>query len=80
MIDGTSYAYRAFHAIPNLKNEAGEPTGAVYGVLNMLRKLERELTFDYAAFICDAPGKNFRHEKYPLYKANRKPGKKRWRS
>lgn len=72
LIDGTSYAYRAFHAIPNLKNEAGEPTGAVYGVLNMLRKLERELTFDYAAFICDAPGKNFRHEKYPLYKANRK--------
>lgn len=72
LLDGTSYAYRAFHAIPDLKNEAGEPTGAVYGVLNMLRKLERELTFDYAAFVCDAPGKNFRHEKYPLYKANRK--------
>ncbi|MCV2503804.1 MAG: DNA polymerase I, partial [Neisseriaceae bacterium] len=73
LIDGSSYIYRAFHAIRALSNAAGEPTNALFGVLNMLKKIESEYSFDYCCFICDAKGKNFRHEMYADYKATRKP-------
>ncbi len=70
LIDGSSYLYRAFHALPPLTNAAGEPTGALFGVVNMLRATLKENP-EYLAFVVDAPGKTFRHELYPLYKANR---------
>ena len=73
--DGSSYLYRAFH-VPNLQrltNTAGEPTGAVYGVLNMLLKLINEEEPARMAVVFDASGKNFRHEMYADYKANRPP-------
>lgn len=72
LIDGSSYLYRAFHALPPLTNSAGEPTGALFGVLNMLRATLKEKP-DYAAFVSDAPGPTFRHELYADYKANRPP-------
>ncbi|MBX9630618.1 MAG: DNA polymerase I [Burkholderiales bacterium] len=71
MVDGSSYLYRAFHAMPDLRNRAGEPTGAVYGVANMLRRLRREVPADYIACVFDAKGKTFRDDWYPEYKANR---------
>ena len=70
LIDGSSYLYRAFHALPPLTNAAGEPTGALFGVVNMLRATLKENP-EYLAFVVDAPGKTFRDELYPLYKANR---------
>ncbi|HWI24123.1 MAG TPA: DNA polymerase I, partial [Lysobacter sp.] len=70
LIDGSSYLYRAFHALPPLSNAAGEPTGALFGVVNMLRATLAEQP-DCAAFVVDAPGKTFRDELYPDYKANR---------
>ncbi|GAB3346506.1 DNA polymerase I [Lysobacter tyrosinilyticus] len=70
LIDGSSYLYRAFHALPPLTNEAGEPTGALFGVVNMLRAHLKEQP-DYIAFVVDAPGPTFRDELYPEYKANR---------
>ncbi|MEW9899586.1 DNA polymerase I [Chitinivorax sp. PXF-14] len=73
LIDGSSYLYRAFHAIQNLKNSAGEPTNALYGVINMLRKLQKEVQADYSACVFDAKGKTFRDDWYPDYKANRPP-------
>ncbi|WP_137939165.1 DNA polymerase I [Chitinivorax sp. B] len=73
LIDGSSYLYRAFHAIQNLRNSAGEPTNALYGVVNMLRKLQREVQADYSACVFDAKGKTFRDDWYPEYKANRPP-------
>lgn len=72
LIDGSSYLYRAFHALPPLSNAAGEPTGALFGVVNMLRAHLKERP-DYIAFVMDAPGKTFRDELYPDYKANRPP-------
>ena len=72
LIDGSSYLYRAFHALPPLSNAAGEPTGALFGVVNMLRAHLKERP-DYAAFVVDAPGKTFRDDLYPEYKANRPP-------
>jgi DNA polymerase-1 len=72
LIDGSSYLYRAFHALPPLSNAAGEPTGALFGVVNMLRATLKERP-DCAAFVVDAPGKTFRDELYPEYKANRPP-------
>jgi DNA polymerase-1 len=72
LIDGSSYLYRAFHALPPLSNAAGEPTGALFGVVNMLRAHLKEKP-DFAAFVIDAPGKTFRDELYPLYKAHRPP-------
>ncbi|HEU4992899.1 MAG TPA: DNA polymerase I [Luteimonas sp.] len=72
LIDGSSYLYRAFHALPPLSNAAGEPTGALFGVVNMLRATLKERP-DCAAFVVDAPGKTFRDELYPDYKANRPP-------
>ncbi|MGH8125264.1 MAG: DNA polymerase I, partial [Rhodanobacteraceae bacterium] len=72
LVDGSSYLYRAYHALPPLGNAAGEPTGALFGVVNMLRATLKEKP-DYAAFVIDAPGPTFRDEIYPEYKANRAP-------
>lgn len=72
LIDGSSYLYRAFHALPPLTNAQGEPTGALFGVVNMLRATLKEQPA-YAAFVVDAPGKTFRDELYDQYKANRPP-------
>ncbi|QCW28244.1 DNA polymerase I [Lysobacter enzymogenes] len=72
LIDGSSYLYRAFHALPPLSNDAGEPTGALFGVVNMLRATLNERP-DYVAFVVDAPGKTFRDDLDPNYKANRPP-------
>ena len=71
LVDGSSYLYRAFHALPDLRNQAGEPTGALYGVLNMLRRLESDYKADYKAVVFDAKGKTFRDDWYPEYKAHR---------
>jgi DNA polymerase-1 len=71
LVDASSYLYRAFHALPDLRNQAGEPTGAVYGVLNMLRRLRKDVAADYSACIFDATGKTFRDDLYEQYKANR---------
>src|SRR5690606_18626738 len=72
LIDGSSYLYRAFHALPPLANAEGEPTGALFGVVNMLRATLKEQP-DFVAFVVDAPGKTFRDALYPEYKANRPP-------
>ena len=73
LVDGSSYLYRAFHALPPLSNRAGEPTGAIYGMVNMLRKLLEEYHPEYIAVVFDAPGKTFRDELFAAYKANRPP-------
>jgi DNA polymerase-1 len=73
LVDGSSYLYRAYHALPDLRNPAGEPTGALYGVLNMLRRLESDHKADYKAVVFDAKGKTFRDDWYPEYKAHRPP-------
>lgn len=73
LVDGSSYLYRAFHAMPGLSNSSGEPTGAVYGVTNMLRKLLTDYNPQYIAVVFDAKGKTFRNDLYPEYKANRPP-------
>jgi len=73
LVDGSSYLYRAFHALPPLTNSQGQPTGAVYGVLNMLRKLIDTYRPESMAVIFDARGKTFRDELYADYKANRPP-------
>ncbi|HKL50820.1 MAG TPA: DNA polymerase, partial [Wenzhouxiangellaceae bacterium] len=73
LIDGSSYLYRAFHALPSLTSGEGAPTGAVFGVANMVRRLIEQHRPDYLAVIFDAPGKNFRHESFAEYKANRPP-------
>jgi len=69
LVDGSSYLYRAFHAMPDLRTRAGEPTGAIYGVLNMLRRLHKDVHADYSAVVFDAKGKTFREDVYPEYKA-----------
>ncbi len=71
LVDGSSYLYRAFHAMPDLRNRANEPTGAIQGVLNMLRRLHKDYPSDYSACVFDAKGKTFRDDIYPEYKANR---------
>ncbi len=73
LIDGSSYLYRAFHALPPLSNAQGEPTGAMHGVLSMILKLVREHEPERIAVVFDAPGKTFRDELFPEYKANRPP-------
>ncbi|WP_171963381.1 DNA polymerase I [Bordetella trematum] len=73
LVDGSSYLYRAFHAMPDLRNAQGEPTGALYGVINMLRKLVQDHQAEYAACIFDARGKTFRDDLYPEYKSHRPP-------
>jgi len=71
LVDGSSYLYRAFHALPDLRNAKNEPTGAIYGVLNMLQRLRKDIPADYIACVFDAKGKTFRDELYPEYKAHR---------
>ncbi|OYY58109.1 MAG: DNA polymerase I, partial [Hydrogenophilales bacterium 28-61-11] len=71
LVDGSSYLYRAFHALPDLRNAAGEPTNAIKGVLSMLRRLQKDYAADYIACVFDAKGKTFRDELYPAYKEHR---------
>src|SRR6185369_10566591 len=73
LVDGSSYLYRAFHALPDLRTRSGEPTGALRGVVSMLRRLVLDGKPDYFAVVFDAPGKTFRDAWYPEYKANRPP-------
>src|SRR5438270_11991777 len=73
LVDGSSYLYRAFHAMPDLRAVPGDPaspaTGAIRGMINMMQKLRRDIRADYAACVFDAPGKTFRDSVYPAYKA-----------
>ncbi|MGH8808007.1 MAG: DNA polymerase I [Noviherbaspirillum sp.] len=71
LVDGSSYLYRAFHAMPDLRNAEGAPTGAIYGMINMLRKLRNDYPAAYIACVFDAKGKTFRDDMYPEYKAHR---------
>ncbi|MDE1182110.1 DNA polymerase I [Paraburkholderia sp.] len=71
LVDGSSYLYRAYHAMPDLRGPDGQPTGALYGIINMLRRMRKEVTAEYSACIFDAKGKTFRDDWYPDYKANR---------
>ena len=73
LVDGSSYLFRAYHALPPLTTADGTPTGAVHGVLNMLNKLLREQNTEHFAVVFDAPGKTFRDDLYSEYKANRPP-------
>lgn len=73
LVDGSSYLYRAFHALPDLRNSKGEPTGAIRGVLSMLRRLESDYKAEFRACIFDAKGKTFRDDLYPDYKSHRPP-------
>ncbi|MDM0024450.1 DNA polymerase I [Variovorax saccharolyticus] len=77
LVDGSSYLYRAFHAMPDLRAVPGDnsspPTGAIRGMINMMQALRREVRADYAACVFDAPGKTFRDDWYPDYKATRSP-------
>ena len=73
LVDGSSYLYRAFHALPDLRNRNNEPTGAIRGVISMLRRLHNDYPVDYSACVFDAKGKTFRDDLYPEYKAHRPP-------
>ncbi len=73
LVDGSYYLFRAYHAMPGLTNADKEPTGAIFGVVNMLRKLLKAERPDYFAVVFDAKGKSFRNDIYPEYKANRPP-------
>ena len=77
LVDGSSYLYRAYHAMPDLRAVPGDPnspaTGAIRGMINMLQKLRRDVRADYVACVFDAPGKTFRDDLYPDYKATRSP-------
>ena len=73
LVDGSYYLFRAYHAMPGLTNAQKEPTGAIFGVINMLRKLLKEEQPDYFAVVFDVKGKSFRNDLYPEYKANRPP-------
>ena len=73
LVDGSSFLFRAYHAIPPLTSPNGEPTNAIYGVTNMLRKLIADYHSDYITVVFDAPGKTFRNELYDQYKAHRPP-------
>lgn len=73
LVDGSSFLFRAFHAVPPLTNAQGEPTNAIYGVSNMLRKLINDYNTPYVTVVFDAPGKTFRHDLYDQYKAHRPP-------
>ncbi|MBD3671050.1 MAG: DNA polymerase I, partial [Gammaproteobacteria bacterium] len=73
LVDGSSYIFRAFHAMPALTNSKGDPTGAVYGVTNMLKKLLADYESEHIAVVFDAKGKTFRNDMYADYKANRPP-------
>jgi DNA polymerase-1 len=73
LIDGSHYMFRAFHAMPSLSNQHGEPTGAAYGVVNMMRRILDDYDPTHIAFVFDAKGKTFRDDMYAEYKANRPP-------
>ncbi len=77
LVDGSSYLYRAFHAMPDLRAVPGDPTspatGAIRGMINMLQKLRKDVRADYVACVFDAPGPTFRDDIYPEYKATRSP-------
>ncbi len=73
LVDGSSYLFRAYHAMPNLTNSKGEHTGAIYGVVNMLKRLQNDYGNDHIAVVFDAKGKTFRNDMYKEYKANRPP-------
>ncbi len=73
LVDGSSYLYRAYHAMPDLRNADGQPTGALYGVISMLRRLLQDHHADYMVCVFDAKGKTFRDELYEQYKAHRPP-------
>ena len=73
LVDGSSFLFRAFHAVPPLSNDQGQPTNAIYGVTNMLKRLLADEKTPYVAVVFDAPGKTFRHQLYREYKANRPP-------
>ncbi|HET7596467.1 MAG TPA: DNA polymerase I, partial [Burkholderiales bacterium] len=73
LVDGSSYLYRAFHALPDLRNKRGEPTAAIYGVINMLRRLRKDTHAELSACVFDAKGKTFRDDLYADYKATRAP-------
>jgi DNA polymerase-1 len=73
LVDGSSFLFRAYHAIPPLTNPQGEPTNAIYGVSNMLRKLIADYQSEYVTVVFDAPGKTFRNDLYEQYKAHRPP-------
>ncbi len=77
LVDGSSYLYRAFHAMPDLRAVPGDPTsaatGAIRGMINMMQKLRKDVRADYAVCVFDAPGKTFRDDLYPTYKAQRSP-------
>ena len=73
LVDGSSFLFRAYHAIPPLTNPKGEPTNAIYGVSNMLRKLITDYQSEYITVVFDAPGKTFRNDLYEQYKAHRPP-------
>ncbi|RZT41469.1 DNA polymerase I [Cupriavidus agavae] len=71
LVDGSSYLYRAYHALPDLRNGEGLPTGAIYGMINMLRKLRNDFPAQFIACVFDAKGKTFRDDLYPAYKEHR---------
>ena len=73
LVDGSSYLYRAYHALPKLTSSRGEATGAIHGVLNMINKLAAEESTEHLVVVFDAPGKTFRDELFDDYKANRPP-------
>jgi len=73
LVDGSSYLFRAYHAMPNLSNSRHEPTGAIYGVVNMLKRLQSDYGNDHLVVVFDAKGKTFRNDMYPQYKAHRPP-------
>src|SRR5205085_8498637 len=72
LVDGSSYLYRAFHALPDLRTSKGEPTGALRGVVSMLRRMAEDGKPEYFAVVFDAPGRTFRDDWYGEYKANRR--------
>ena len=73
LVDGSSYLFRAYHAMPKLSNSQGEQTGAIYGVINMIRRLLKDYDPEHIAVVFDAKGKTFREDLYAEYKANRPP-------
>ncbi len=73
LVDGSSYLYRAFHALPDLRSSKGEPAGAIRGVLSMLRRLESDYKAEFRACVFDAKGRTFRDDWYPDYKSHRPP-------
>lgn len=73
LVDGSSYLFRAYHAMPEMSNSKREPTGTIYGVINMMRRLLKDYNPEYLAVVFDAKGKTFRNDMYKEYKANRPP-------